>query len=412
MARTVNDAKLGSREARRELTPGRRYYRAIEEGLHLGYRKARKRGEKTGGKWLVRIYLGAEKYRLQGIGIADDTLDANGKEVLNFAQAQAKARKLFVGGKRSADPNGEPLTVAQACANYIEFLRAAKKTAVDTEQRLANHFLPKLGGRLVSELVKTEIEKCHWAMVHKDPDDPDAERRSQDSANRVLSMFKAAMNRAFEDESNGIPSDAAWRRVKPFKDVGRARSVHLDAAQSMRLLNAAQGAFRHLVTAALLTGARPPHELISLRVRDFHADLGTLSVDGKTGHRHIVLTKEAVRFFAGIAAGRGPDDLLLPKDDGTAWGKNHHVRPMHEIVKRAKLPKDTTIYCLRHTNASQSILAGINLKLLAENLGTSIRMLEVHYGKFIAGSRRKLIEESSFKLGLKPTTNIRSIRAQ
>jgi integrase len=175
----------------------------------------------------------------------------------------------------------------------------------------------------------------------------------------------------------------------------------------MRLLNAAQGAFRNLLTAALLTGARPPHELVRLRVRDFRADLGTLSVDGKTGQRDIVLTKQAVLFFTGIAAGRGPDELLLPKDDGQAWGANHHIRPMQEVVERAKLPKDCTIYSLRHTCASQSIRAGMNLQLLAENLGTSIRMIEQHYGKFIAETRRELIEAGSFKLdGLDLGSNV------
>ena len=175
-----------------------------------------------------------------------------------------------------------------------------------------------------------------------------------------------------------------------------------DTAQSRRLINCCQGAFRNLVTAALVTGARPPKELATLRVRDFRADLGTLSIqtDNKTGARDVVLTAEAVRFFEEIAAGKEPNALLLPRDNGTAWGKNHHTRPMEEAVARAKVPEDCTIYALRHTHASQSILAGMNLKLLAENMGTSIRMLEIHYGKFIAASRRKLVEESAFKLGL------------
>jgi len=114
-----------------------------------------------------------------------------------------------------------------------------------------------------------------------------------------------------------------------------------------------------------------------------------------------VLTAEGVRFFKSIAADRDPDDLLLPKDDGTAWGESHQSRPMRAAVRKAKLPADTCMYSLRHTYASQSILAGMNLKLLAENMGTSIRMLEVHYGKFIAASRRKLVDESAFKLGLR-----------
>ena len=176
----------------------------------------------------------------------------------------------------------------------------------------------------------------------------------------------------------------------------------LDVAQSNRLINRSHGAFRRLVTSALLTGARAPHELATLRVRHFCADLGTLSVDGKTGARDIVLTEEGIRFFRDITAGRGPDELLLPKDDGSSWKKSHHARPMLDAVTAAKLPEDCTIYALRHTYASQSIMAGINLKLLAENMGTSIRMLEIHYGKFIAVARRRLVEESAFKLGLKP----------
>jgi site-specific recombinase XerD len=81
---------------------------------------------------------------------------------------------------------------------------------------------------------------------------------------------------------------------------------------------------------------------------------------------------------------------------------------MQEAVKRAKLPDDCTVYSLRHTYASQSILAGMNLKLLAENMGTSILMLEEHYGKFIAKTKQKLVEETGFRLGLK-RGNIESI---
>jgi len=100
--------------------------------------------------------------------------------------------------------------------------------------------------------------------------------------------------------------------------------------------------------AALLTGARAPHELAALRVRDFRADLQTISIaDGKTGARDVVLTREGVRWFSELVAGRAPDELLLPRDDGSAWNKSVHARDMKEAVKRAKLPKGTTLYSCR-----------------------------------------------------------------
>ena len=116
-----------------------------------------------------------------------------------------------------------------------------------------------------------------------------------------------------------------------------------------------------------------------------------------------MLTAEATRWFEEITAGRDPDAPLLPRDDGTTWKRSDQMRPMQEAVKRAKLPADTCLYTLRHTYASQALLAGMNMKLLAENMGTSIKMLELNYAKFLAASRRKLIEDHAFKLGLEPS---------
>lgn len=404
MSRTVRDLNLETRSARARLRiSGKPYFRAIDPRLHLGYRKG-----KTGGKWVVRWYIGDQQYRLETIhGIADDHEDADGAAVLSYGQAQAKARELAK-GKNGGLPS--PLTVKAICEDYIEYLRAEKLTADDAEGRLRKHVYPVLGGTLASELTTEQIDKWKRGLISRDKDDPEIERKSKDSANRVLTMLKAALNRKWR--KGEIHSDAAWRRVEPFKGVGRSRQVHLDLAQSRRLINAARGAFRNLVTAALLTGARAPHELVKPRVRHFRADLGTLTV-WQTKHRiarerDIVLTAEAVRFFEDLVAGRAPDDLLLPKDDGTPWGKNHDRRPMREAVKRAKLPPEVTIYALRHTHISQSLLNGLNIKMIADNCGTSVAMIEKHYAKFMAAAQRRLIEELAFKLGL-PRSNVATV---
>jgi len=402
MTRTVNDAKLESKTARASLKPRKApYFRAIEPGLHLGYRKSR-----TNTSWLVRVNLGAG-YQLRNLeGIPDDRVEADGTAVLSFAQAQAKARTLFKARKAPDGAQRSVLTVRQACQDYVEYLTAERKTGKESGARLEKHIYPRLGDKVIVELTTTDIEKCKRAMVKKNPNDPEVERASKDTANRVMSMLRAALNRAYTDEANNVHSDAAWRRVKQFRGVGRARQIHLDVTQSNHLISKCSGAFQRLVTAALLTGARAPHELAQRYVRDFRQDLGILTVtDGKTGSRDIVLTKEAIAYFAEITKDREPSELLLPKDDGTPWLKNHHQKPMQKAVETAELDSKCTIYSCRHTYASQSILSGMNLKLLAENMGTSIRMLEKHYGKFIAASRRRLVEEGAFKLGLSGTTS-------
>ena len=59
MPRIVRDTRLETRESRRKLNPaGKPYWRLLDEGLHIGYRKGQ-----SGGKWVVRRYVGAQEIR-------------------------------------------------------------------------------------------------------------------------------------------------------------------------------------------------------------------------------------------------------------------------------------------------------------------------------------------------------------
>lgn len=70
----------------------------------------------------------------------------------------------------------------------------------------------------------------------------------------MLSVLKAALNRAFEEGK--VPSDDAWRRVKPFRSVDAARVRYLTEDETRRLVNTCNPDSRPLVQAALFTGAR------------------------------------------------------------------------------------------------------------------------------------------------------------
>ena len=98
MARTVRDASLETRTARARLKPsGKPYYRAIDPGLHLGYRKG-----KAGGKWVMRWYVGDAAYQVETIATVDDSADADGVAILDFRQAQALVRQRYVERARVA----------------------------------------------------------------------------------------------------------------------------------------------------------------------------------------------------------------------------------------------------------------------------------------------------------------------
>ncbi len=90
--------------------------------------------------------------------------------------------------------------------------------------------------------------------MHDDiEDDPSARSRSQNSANRVLTILKATLNLAFADDANGVTTDAAWRRVKPFREVRTARDDHFDGAQGRALIDKAK-VVRPAVAALCVAG--------------------------------------------------------------------------------------------------------------------------------------------------------------
>src|ERR1019366_8086245 len=131
----------------------------------------------------------------------------------------------------------------------------------------------------------------------------DEARRRRASANRVLSYLKAALNHAWR--AGIVPSDDAWRRVKPFRAVEAPVIRYLSHDEITRLLNACQGGFRNLVHAGLLTGCRYG-ELCRLQVGDYNGDVGTLTIRAAKGGsgRHVTLTSEAPELIDRVIAGR------------------------------------------------------------------------------------------------------------
>src|SRR5258708_21349250 len=90
MARTIRDANLVSRTARGRLKGrGKPYYRSLEHGLHLGYRKPLS----GPGRWIARHYVGSQKYETEAIAAADDFSDSDGVEILDYRQGQQKTRE-------------------------------------------------------------------------------------------------------------------------------------------------------------------------------------------------------------------------------------------------------------------------------------------------------------------------------
>src|SRR3546814_11495903 len=97
------------------------------------------------------------------------------------------------------------------------------------------------------------------------------------STNRILTIVKAALNAAYRNGK--APADDAWRRVRPFPKAETPKLRYLQEDEIRRLVNACDPAFRPMVQAALLTGARYA-ELAALEVRDYRSEERRVGKEG------------------------------------------------------------------------------------------------------------------------------------
>lgn len=420
MARTVRDANLETRTARSRLKArGKPYYRVLEPGLHLGYRKPLS----GTGKWVARHYIGDQKYEVETLPAADDFSDADGVEILSYHQAQVLARSRMVQRAHAAAGKTGPLTVADAIKLYIEFLENNRKSAREAQYAADAFILPVLGAVEIEALTTDQIRKWHAGLVKAQPrlrtkrgkeqqyreidaTDPEHQRRRKSTANRILTVLKAALNRVWRDGK--VASDSAWRRVEPFEGVEAARVRYLSVDEAKRLLNACEADFRRLVRGALETGARYG-ELCALTVSDFNKDSGTLHVQRSKSNkgRHIVLSEDGIAFFKSITAGRSGSDAIFTKDDGGAWLRSHQADPMDGANERAKIDPPINFHGLRHTWASHAVMNGIPMLVVAKNLGHSdTRMVEKHYGHLAPSYVSDAIRAGAPKFGAIDPSNV------
>jgi integrase len=426
MPRSARNSSLETRTARARLPIRRKpYFTKIAKGLSLGYYRGA-----VAGSWIARYYRGAQSYDTTTIGGADDTVDADGVKVFDYWQAQEGARQwgerqrlIAAGGVRKGS-----YTVKDAVTDYLTEIKAEKKP--DAVQSARYKFdawvLPELGAIELEKLttdrvnrwrnkIATHPKRVRTKRTAVEPatraigDNEDARRARKATANRILTMLKATLNRAFQ--ADRVSSDTAWRKVKPFKRVDEAVVRYLNAEEARRLVNACGEDFRKLVQAALLTGCRYA-ELGRLKCSDFNPDSGTLAIRLSKGKvRHVVLTDEAKAAFEGWTSGRASPDLVFLRADGDAWGTSHQKRPLDEASRRAKIAPAVTFHILRHTHGSHLAMNGVPMGVIAAQLGhADTRMTEKHYAHLAPSYVAQTIRANFPKLGIAARANVLALR--
>ena len=170
----------------------------------------------------------------------DDLQDADGVALRSFKQAQEKARDWWRSEQRREQghaPDDGPYTVAKALDAYFAERERRGSKGLAKDRAAANvRILPALGETELAKLATTRIRDWQSELAKAprlaragrrgqksapvDMKDTDAVRARRSTANRTLTVLKAALNHAFHE--GRIASDEAWRKVKPFREADAA----------------------------------------------------------------------------------------------------------------------------------------------------------------------------------------------
>lgn len=343
------------------------YFQRLEIGGYIGYRKLQ---DET-GTWVVR-------WR-----------DENGKQINHtlgtfdgYDSACKAAREWIEHCKGGVT---EDVTVEEACRRYVKDRRSEKgdATANDAEGRFNRTVYGKKFGRIKLAALRT-AHVTDWRndlikSDEDDEDDPDAERRAKDTANRYLATLKAALNLAYR--MGLVGSTAQWDRVESFQRVAKRRERFLTLTERKQFITAASPELKRFIRALLLTAARPG-EIAAAKVGDLDKT-GLLTLEGKTGRRTIPLSPAALNHLIECAGKRKAEEPLIARDDGQAWTRYYWRDATQEARAAANLPDDVVLYNLRHVAISEMLVTGIDPMQVARIAGTSVNMIQKHYGHVV-----------------------------
>lgn len=403
MARTPREHKIETRDARGKLkVRSEPYWRQVIPGTFLGYRKG-----KNTGAWIVRQRSEDGAYVEQRLATANDHLDADGEVVLSYADAVKRATAVQLAERNASAPRHlrDGTTLNDVLDYYLAEHLTGKGSEANSRGQIARHVRGGIGKRLATALTADDLRAWHRGVAAKAParrtlqgkrkseanpakaykaTQPESIRARQVSANRVLTIVKAALNFAWKQDK--LPKDlpAYWLKVAPFSITDDEPPRMLDTDEITRLLNASPADLRTLLSGALLTGARFG-ELCAMNVGDYSPEQGTVTIrQTKTGKTlHQPLTREGVALFDAQTAGRAKADPMFTKADGTRWAKDHANRPMQAATEAAKLD-DVSFKVTRATYGKLLLLATRDIEMVAKALGHSdSRVTRKHYAQYL-----------------------------
>jgi integrase len=285
--------------------------------------------------------------------------------------------------------NGETprrdLTLAELIEVYLErHAVSVRPRTISTLRDRLRHALAAFGDEALSELERMSDEIAGW-RAQLPP------RAGHGIAQALRQVLDGAVRWGYMSKN---PAKLAGSNPKP-----PPRPVRVYTPEEIEAIAAElHPRWRPLPAFAAATGLRP-EEWQAAERGDLDRGAGVLNVQrtvssGEVVHlaktdksrRQVPLSPRALAALDELPP-RLDTRLLFPAERGGLLGlDNFRRREWAPAIEAGAISKPARIYDLRSTSASNAIAAGIDVFELARVMGTSIEMIERHYGTLLSGA--------------------------
>ncbi len=298
---------------------------------------------------------------------------------------------------------------SQVATEYAE-AQQRRANAGEVSQARAMNVKNKVDGPLNAYVGSTQVHlvsQDRWSEYPLWRRENGVGRRNgiiSDSTIRIeMSIFAAIMN--FAIAKKYVPASQRFEGMPKLKSGRRDeftleeyRKLHSVGRKWMKEATTPQGIwYRQMCYNFILimcnTGMRPP-EAKNLRWKDITkakdkdgTDILVIYVRGKGKERKLIAPQSVGEYLERVRAlskATSPNDAVFTIINGkpAVWLYRDTVE---ELLKYAKLREGPsgiprTTYCFRHTYATFRLSAGVDVYILAQQMGTSVKMIEQHYG--------------------------------
>ena len=324
--------------------------------------------------------LWAYRYRIAGRGSA--RLQAGGSSSKAEAQ-KALQNKL---ARLVPDRRAVRLTLGEWVEEYLD-AHQGERVTVAKLRWLLGKATAELGEVRLAELSPEQV--CAWRLTVPEGHRFEATQALRQVLNRAVAWKLIDENPA----KRGVPNPGRrCREQRPFDSWAQIRSLAERLGPT----------FGPMVVFAAATGLRPS-ELFALEHGDVDRAAAVVQVrrayaNGRVKHTKTRLSRRAVPLQA-IALealdqlpAREDSPLLFPNARGGHLDfRNFNRRHWKPVQRAVGIEPLRDLYDLRHTYATFALRAGIPVFALSRFMGTSIAMIDLHYGHLAVDSHQHAV---------------------